>query len=126
MSHIAFEGNLTAEPEGGYGKESGKAYAKLNAAENHRAKAQDGTWSDGPTSFYRVTLFGRLAENALNSFHKGDTVVVVGDLTVTSYTRQDGTPATSNEVVADLIGGSPRYGTVSITRNAKSSDTQPE
>lgn len=61
MSHIAFEANLTADPEGGYGRESGKAYAKLSVAENHRVKAQDGAWSDGPTSFCRVTLFGRPA-----------------------------------------------------------------
>lgn len=126
MSHIAFEGNLTADPEAGYGKDSGKAYAKLNVAENHRVKAQDGTWTDGPTSFYRVTLFGRLAENAVNSFHKGDAVVVVGDLTVTSYTRQDSTPAIANEVVADLIGGSPRYGTVTITKATKQAAAEAE
>jgi len=67
VSHIIIEGNLTADAEGGYGKESGKQWARLNVAVNNRVKSQDGSWTDGPTSFYRVTAFGSLAENAMNS-----------------------------------------------------------
>jgi len=116
MSHIIIEGNLTADAEGCYGKESGKPWARLNVAVNNRVKQQDGTWTDGPTSFYRVTAFGSLAENAMNSLHKGDTVVVSGDLTVEGFVRQDGTNGVSQEITADHLGASLRFGTVTITK----------
>lgn len=119
MSHIIIEGNLTADAEGGYGKESGKPWARLNVAVNNRVKSQDGSWTDGPTSFYRVTAFGSLAENAMDSLHKGDTVVVSGDLTVEGFVRQDGTNGVSQEITADHLGASLRFGTVAITKASK-------
>lgn len=83
---------------------------------NNRNKDQDGNWVDGPTSFYRVTVFGALAENAMDSLHKGDAVVVAGDLTVQGFVRQDGTNGISQEITADHLGASLRFGTVAITK----------
>ncbi len=123
MSHIIIEGNLTADAEGGYGKESGKPWARLNVV-NNRVKSQDGSWTDGPTSFYRVTAFGSLAENAMNSLHKGDTVVLSGDLTVEGFVRQDGTNGVSQEITADHLGASLRFGTVAITKTTKAGSAE--
>ncbi len=86
---------------------------------NNRVKIQDGSWTDGPTSFYRVTAFGSLAENAMNSLHKGNTVVVSGDLTVESFVRHDGTNGVSQEITADHLGASLRFGTAAITKASK-------
>lgn len=119
MSYIVIEGNLTADPEVNFAQESGKAYARLNVAVNNRAKQQDGTWTDGPTSFYRVTTFGARAENAGNSFHKGDTVLVAGNLTVQGFTRADGTTGLSHEITAEQLGASVLYGTVAISKTTK-------
>ena len=119
MSHIIIEGNLTADPEGGHGRESGRAYARLNVAVNNRNKDQAGNWVDGPTSFYRVTCFGSLAENAIDSLRKGDAVVVAGDLTVEGFVRQDGTHGVSQEITADHLGASLRFGTVAITKTTR-------
>ena len=69
--HIVIEGNLTRDPNGGYGKDTGKAYAHLDIAVTDRVKSNQGDWVDGPPTYYRVTVFGRTAENALNSVAVG-------------------------------------------------------
>ena len=118
MSHIIIEGNLTTDPEGGYGKESGKPWARLQVAVNNRVRTAEG-WADGPASFYRVTVFGALAENAMNSLHKGDSVVAAGQLTVEGFVRQDGTNGISQEITADHLGASLRFGHVAITKTSR-------
>ena len=69
-----------------------------------RVKSNQGDWVDGTPTYYRVTVFGRTAENALNSLTKGNTVLVTGDLIVRSYTRTDGTPGTAHDITADHLG----------------------
>jgi hypothetical protein len=66
--HVIIEGNLTRDPNGGYGKDSGKAYTHLDVAVTDRIKNANGEWIDGPPTYYRVTVFGHTAENALNSW----------------------------------------------------------
>ena len=104
--HIVIEGNLTRDPNGGYGKDTGKAYTHLDIAVTDRVKTNQGDWVDGPPTYYRVTVFGRTAENALNSLTKGNTVLVTGDLTV----RSDGT----HDIVADHLGAALTYTGVTI------------
>jgi single-strand DNA-binding protein len=114
--HIVIEGNLTRDPNGGYGKDTGKAYTHLDVAVTDRVRNTQGDWVDGPVTYYRVTVFGKTAENATNSLTKGDTVIVTGDLTVRSYTRTDGTPGIANEITADHLGAALTYTTVTIPR----------
>ena len=116
--HIVIEGNLTRDPNGGYGKDTGKAYTHLDIAVTDRVKSNQGDWVDGPPTYYRVTVFGRTAENALNSLAKGNTVLVTGDLTVRSYTRTEGTPGTANEIIADPLGAVLTYTGVTINPKA--------
>ena len=112
--HIVIEGNLTRDPNGGYGKDTGKAYTHLDIAVTDRVRNNQGDWVDGPPTYYRVTVFGRTAENALNSLTKGNTVLVTGDLTVRAYTRTDGTPGTANDIIADHLGAALTYTGVTI------------
>jgi hypothetical protein len=44
---------------------------------------------------------------------------VSGDLTVESFVRQDGTNGVSQEITADHLGASLRFGTVAITKASK-------
>ena len=111
--HIVIEGNLTRDPTGGYGKDTGKAYAHLDVAVTDRIKNERG-WVDGPATYYRVTVFGKTAENATNSLAKGNTVIVTGDLTVRAYTRTDGTPGVAQEIIADHLGAALTYTTITI------------
>ena len=117
--HIIIEGNLTRDPAGGYGKESGKAYCHLDVAVNDRVKTTNGEWVDGPASYYRVTVFGTPAENATNSLAKGHTVLITGEYTVRRYTRTDGTTGIANEIVAQHLGVALKYSAVTIPRKAE-------
>ena len=112
--HIVIEGNLTRDPNGGYGKDTGKAYTHLDIAVTDRVRNNQGEWEDGPTTFYRVTTFGKTAENALNSLTKGNTVIATGELTVRSYTRTDGTTGIAHEIIADHLGAALTYTGVTI------------
>lgn len=120
-SYIIIEGNLTETPALGYGQDSGKPYTRLNVAVSDRIKTDDG-YTDGPVTFYRVTVFGSRAENAAASLTKGDTVIVAGDLRVEGFTRTDGTPGRANEITADVLGASLRYGTVTTQRATRTTD----
>jgi single-strand DNA-binding protein len=112
--HIVIEGNLTRDPTGGYGKDTGKAYTHLDVAVTDRTRNNQGDWVDGPATYYRVTVFGKTAENATNSLAKGNTVIVTGDLTVRAYTRTDGTPGIAQEIIADHLGAALTYTTITI------------
>jgi single-strand DNA-binding protein len=103
--HIIIEGNLTRDPNGGYGKDTGKAYTHLDIAVTDRVR----DWVDGPPTYYRVTIFGKTAENALNSLNKGNAVIATGELTVRNYTRTDGTPGIAQEIIADHLGAALTY-----------------
>jgi len=95
--HIVIEGNLTRDPNGGYGKDTGKAYTHLDIAVTDRVKSTKGEWTDGPTTYYRVTVFGKTAENALNSLTKGNTVIATEQLTTRDHTRTTAPPAPSTK-----------------------------
>jgi len=116
--HIVIEGNLTRDPNGGYGKDTGKAYTHLDIAVPDRIRNTQGDWVDGPPTYYRVTVFGKTAENALNSLAKGNTVIAAGELTVRAYTRTDGTPGIANDIIADHLGVALTYTTVTIPEKA--------
>ena len=112
--HIVIEGNLTRDPNGGYGKDTGKAYTHLDIAVTDRLRNNQSEWADGPATYYRVTAFGKTAENALNSLNKGNTVIATGELTVRNYTRTDGTPGIAHEIIADHLGAALTYTGVTI------------
>ena len=111
--YIVAEGNFTRPPRGGHGQ-SGKAWAHLDIAVAERTQDSDRTWTDGPVSYYRITAFGRTAENAINSLDKGERVLVAGQLTVQTYQRGDGTTGVANEIIADHLGASLAYNTVTV------------
>ena len=60
------------------------------------------------TTWYRVSIFGKRAENGLiNYLKKGQQVFVSGEFSVNEYQAKDGTNKTSFEInanVVDLVG----------------------
>ena len=117
--YITAEGNTTRPVIGGFAKDSGKAWAHVEVAVTDRAKSDNGDYVDGPTTYYRVSVFGSRAENAMESLtEKGARVVFAGSLTARSYTRDDGQRGISNDVTADLLGASLTYNTVTIQPRA--------
>jgi single-strand DNA-binding protein len=87
-THVTIVGNLVDDPEVRY-TPAGAAVANLRVAVTSRVKDGDG-WRDGETSFYRVTCWRALAENAAASLSKGDRVIVLGSLRQRSWETPEG------------------------------------
>ncbi|HEY8093513.1 MAG TPA: single-stranded DNA-binding protein, partial [Acidimicrobiales bacterium] len=68
-------------------------------------------------SFFNVTAWGQLGENAAASLNKGSRAIVTGRLEQRSYETQDGEKRSVVEVVADEIGPSLRWATAQVDRN---------
>ncbi len=75
-------------------------------------------WADGPTNWFRVHVFRALAQNAASSIHKGDRIIVVGKLKISTYLRKDGTTGTSVDIDAETIGPDLQLGTAHYVRVA--------
>ncbi len=100
INKVIIVGNLGRDPEVRYAQ-SGMAICKLSVAVTERVKDGD-TWKDA-TEWFRVTLFGKTAENAGQYLQKGRQVYVEGRLKTDKYKDKEGVEKTSVELVANLI-----------------------
>jgi len=76
-------------------------------------------WSDGITQWYTVNVWRGLAENAANSLHRGDPVVVTGRLQLHTYVNSNDVEITVFEVEATHLGHDLSRGTSQFTRTPK-------
>ena len=113
---ITVVGNLTRDPELRY-TQSGKATVTVGIAVNRRYQV-NGEWQE-QTSYFNVTAWGQLGENAAASLTKGARVVVTGRLEQREYTTREGDKRTAIEVVADEIGPSLRWATAQVERQSR-------
>ena len=118
MTTITIAGNLTADPELRF-TPPGKPLAALAVAVNKRVKQPDGSWSDGPTSYYRCTAWGALAEHVAESLAKGTRVIVQGRLDIREYETRDGQRRTAAEIQVDDVGPSLRFATARPERTSQ-------
>lgn len=72
-------------------------------------------WIDGDTNWYTVSSFRALSENVAESVHKGDRVVVVGQLRIRDWGNGDSS-GTTVEVEASVIGHDLTYGVSTYKR----------
>ena len=101
-------GHLGREPEMRYSP-SGQAVTNLNLAANRQYTDANGQ-TVNETTWFRVSVFGKTAENCNAFLHKGSLVLVEGRLTCDPetggprlYSRKDGTPGTAFEVTANTM-----------------------
>ena len=107
-------GNLTDAPELRF-TPNGAAVANFRVAVTPRVR--DGNqWKDGETSFFRITAWRQLAENATESLSKGDRVIVVGRLKARSWETPEGERRTVVEIDAEEIGPSLKWATAKPER----------
>jgi single-strand DNA-binding protein len=99
---ITATGNLVFEPDFQV-TQSGVSRCKMRIACNERRKNQDGTWTDGETSYFDIVLWRGLAEAAADTFKKGQPILVVGKLKVVKYEDKNGVERTTVEITADEI-----------------------
>ena len=115
MTAITIAGNLTADPELRFTPQ-GKPCAACQVAVNKRVKQPDGSWGDGPTSYYRCTAWGQLAEHVAESLTKGARVIVQGRLEIREYETRDGQRRVAAEIQVDDVGPSLRFATAQAER----------
>lgn len=100
VNKVIIVGNLGRDPEARF-TQGGLAVCKLSVAVTERVKDGD-AWKD-ETEWFRVTVFGKTAENAAQYLQKGRQVYVEGRLKSSKYTDKDGVEKTSVEVIANSV-----------------------
>jgi len=122
-TQITTIGNLTTDPDLRF-TPSGKAVATVRIAVNHRTR-QGEEWVDGEPSFYDVTLWEKLAENAAESLRKGDRILVTGQMHTEAWTDTDGAKRTKQVITDAEIGASLRFTTVQVARGTREQPASP-
>ena len=105
---ILIIGRLGRDPEMRF-TPSGQAVTNFNLASNRQYSDANGD-SIKETTWFRVSAWGKTAENVNQFLHKGSLVMVEGRMVCDPetgsprlYTRQDGTPGVSFEVSANTV-----------------------
>lgn len=119
---VTLIGNLTRDPELRY-TASGRALASFGLAVNRRYQA-NGEWQE-QVSYFNVTAWGDLGENAAASLTKGSRAIVFGRLEQREYENREGEKRTIVEVVAEEVGASLRWAQAQIERTQRSEGGAP-
>lgn len=106
--HVTILGNLGRDPEMRY-MPNGNPVTTMNIATN-RAYTDSNGQQVKETTWFRVSVFGKQAESCAQYLSKGRMVLVEGRLRPDPqtggpkiWTRQDGTPGASFEIVATNV-----------------------
>lgn len=93
------------------------------ASTPRRFDAESNSWVDvGPTNWYTVTCFRRLAANAASSLKVGDAVLVMGRLRLRPWTTKEGQERLTVEIDATALGPDLALGTASYKRAGGGAD----
>jgi single-strand DNA-binding protein len=98
FNKVILVGNLGRDPELKYTTQ-GTAVCHFTMATNEKRKDRNGEMQD-VTTWFRVTLWGRQAENASQYLAKGRPVYIEGRLRVEDWTDRDGKSRYTLEVHA--------------------------
>ncbi len=105
---IVIVGHLGREPEMRYSP-AGQAVTNFNLAAN-RQFTDSNSQVVKETTWFRISVWGKTAENCNQYLHKGSLVLVEGRLVCDPetggprmYSRKDGTPGTAFEVSASTV-----------------------
>jgi len=117
-SNVTITGTLTCDPELRF-TQGGRGVATLGVAVNYRFQ-RNNEWVE-EASFFNVTAWGTLGENAAASLNKGTRVVVFGRLEQRSWETQEGEKRSVIEVIADELGPSLRWAQAHVEKTARTS-----
>jgi single-strand DNA-binding protein len=131
FNKIIIVGNLGRDPELRYTAQ-GTPVCSFSMATNERRKDKNGEMQD-QTTWFRITLWNRLAETASQYLQKGRQVYIEGRLRVEEYIDRDGKPRHSLEVFAtdmQFIGSrgddAPHERAATAGASAGPADSQPD
>ena len=113
---VTIVGNLTRDPELRF-TAGGKGIANFGVAVNRRYQV-NGEWQE-KTSFFNVTAWDQLGENAAASLTKGARIIVTGRLEQREYETNNGEKRNVVEIVADELGPSLRWARAEVERTQR-------
>lgn len=93
MNRLTIIGNLTRDPETRT-TQAGKNVCTFSVAVNRRGEGVD---------YFRVNAWGKTGETCQQYLAKGRKVAVVGPVSVSSYTTQDGKARASMDIMAQDV-----------------------
>lgn len=99
MNKLTIIGNLTRDPELRT-TSNGLNVCSFTVAVNRRRSANS---NQPEADFFRVSAWRQLGENCQRYLAKGRKVCVIGPVSVSTYTANDGTTRASLEVTADDV-----------------------
>ncbi|SMY12788.1 single-stranded DNA-binding protein [Brevibacterium jeotgali] len=104
-----FVGTVGHEPRSG-AFEDGRAWANVRIAVNHDYfNGATGEVVNRGVSWFDVNAYGALAKNMAYCVHKGDSIIVVGELRLRDW-EKEGRTGTSGTIVADVVGPNLLFG----------------
>jgi single-strand DNA-binding protein len=112
---ITITGNVGKDVELRFAGDKQIAIATFSMAHTPRIK-KDGEFQDGETMWFKVVTFMSKAEAVADQLQKGDTVLVTGSLTQSTYLDKEGKERTALEIKADEVA-------LLIKRHARSKKT---
>jgi len=98
MNRLMIIGNLTRDPEV-RSTTDGKTVCNFSVAVNRRKKPDGNQEAD----FFRVSAWNALGENCGKYLAKGRKVAVIGSVSVHTFSREDGKPGATLEVLASDV-----------------------
>lgn len=96
MNKILLIGNLTCDPEV-RGTNTGHTVCSFGLAVNSRRAGQD------RTEFFRVSAWDKLGETCKAYLSKGKKAFVAGQLSLSTYSKHDGSTGVNLEVTANEV-----------------------
>jgi single-strand DNA-binding protein len=101
---ITLVGKVDNEPELKFGS-SGKSFMNLRVrTEARRLNKETNKWEAVDQTWWSVSVFGKLAENATDAgVAKGSDVVIIGKAKQREWEDKDGNKRTSIDVIADTL-----------------------
>ena len=127
MNLVVLEGRMVAEPEVKYSAgENATANLSFNVAVNRDFKNSEGNYD---ADFIRCVAWRNQAEFIGKYFHKGDPILITGNIRTGSYTNKDGVKVYTTDVYVDkvsfVVGGKGSTSTQEQADSRQPSSQQP-
>ena len=101
INRVVLTGNLTKDPDVRTIPSTGLSVCKLRLAVNGRRKTKEGNWEE-KANYFRVTVFGKQAENCHQYLKKGRAIAIDGRLEWSQWERE-GQKRESVDIIADNV-----------------------
>jgi single-strand DNA-binding protein len=120
LPSVSGEFRIVADPELRF-TPAGKAVASARIVANSRKKEGD-QWVDDKVCWLNLTVWDKPAENLVETFQKGDLILIVGGrLETREYETREGEKRTSLDLTASDFGPALRFASAKITKTQRSS-----